>query len=105
MKAHACGKDVADWCVAWGLPRSLTLSFAKYSEQLAVALATLWCELLQCLYDSHRQDGHFPVDVAVVVGALPAVAGVRRLCDGLPASHAGRSKLDELLRIRPANST
>ena len=38
VKAHACGKEIAEWCVAWGLPRSLTLSFAKYSEQVGSSI-------------------------------------------------------------------
>ena len=71
-KAHAIGKEVADFCTRSGLPRSLTLTFSKYTETAANSLGQLWCEVMECLFSLLKADDMLPADIVDLLADLPA---------------------------------
>ena len=100
-KAHAIGKDVATFCASKGLPKSLTLTFSKYTERAASALGHLWCEVTECIYSALQTDDMLPDDVEDLMAALPAVTRCASDLDGLSPQHVARAKMQEILDIRP----
>ena len=92
------------WCAKYGMPETASVSYSKFGETMASALALAWCARLQHYFDIYFEamdEGSVYNDAHL--SSWSGDSALNTLLADLPANHVARKRWAQIIAHVPRN--